>query len=144
MARATVCLLSLIVSTIFVVGAASGGTSTLWTPAQAAAAVKKTYVTVDPVRLATAQARLQADLAGGLDPSDPRILRDQQAVAAAKTGAKPDRVKCVGSPKKKHARRFAKFHCTAHLTGIAEYAGDYSATVRLTFNPPTRVRQGWR
>ena len=67
-----------------------------------------------------------------------------EGVVAAQTGGVPDKVTCVGVGKK--ARRYLKFHCTAHVTGEGEYASDgFSVTVKVTVNArPFRVLAGWK
>lgn len=143
MSSLKVCIFLLILGNVGL-GNALGATSSLgWKPAKAAATVKAHYVTVDPVRLADYQTQLDALLASGVPATDPRAVRLQGYVDDAKTGAKPDRVTCKGVGKK--AVRYAKFHCSAHLTGTGDYAGDYSATVKLTVIATSRrIVGGWR
>jgi hypothetical protein len=94
-----------------------------WTPAQAAARLKTTYTTVDTVRLHLAQERLDRDLAAGLPETDARVIRDRLYITQAQTGARPDHVTCVGVGKK--SSRYLKFHCSAHVIGVGEYASGW-------------------
>lgn len=117
------------------------------TPAKAAAYLKTTYHAADTVRLATAQQNLQRDQAAGLPATDPRVIRDQAAVDAAKTSANVDKANCAGVGKPVR-RQYGRFHCTAHLIGSGEYASDgFSASVKLTLTPRGSVfgmASGWR
>lgn len=113
-----------------------------WTPTKAAATIKANYITVDPNRLASAQHTLDQLIGAGIPETDARVIRARAAVQDALHGAHADKVTCKGTGKR-HGVRYMKFHCSAHLTGMAEYTGDYSATVRLTFRPPAGIRKGW-
>jgi hypothetical protein len=115
-----------------------------WTTKLAEAKVKATYVTVDPVRLAPYQEYLDRLLAAGLPESDLQVIRYRSYVAKAKVGARPERVKCAGVGS---GSRFSKFHCTAYVTGIAEYTGDFHAAKKLTVKVTAggfKILTGWR